>query len=44
VVGIFSTWISPFIAGGIYALVAFIWLIPDKRIERIFAVEPEKMG
>ena len=44
VVGIFLTWISPFIAGGIYALVAFIWLIPDKRIERIFNEEPEKLG
>ena len=43
VAGIFLTWISPFIAGGIYALVAFIWLIPDKRIERIFNEEPEKL-
>ncbi len=44
VVGIFSTWISPFIAGGIYALVAFIWLIPDKRIERIINEESAKLG
>jgi len=39
VVGILSTWISPMIAGGIFALVAFIWLIPDKRIERIINEE-----
>jgi len=39
VVGILSTWFSPLFAGGIYALVALIWLIPDKRIERIFNEE-----
>lgn len=43
VVGIFSTWFSPYIAGGVYALVAFIWLIPDKRIERILNEETEKI-
>lgn len=26
--------VSPWIAGGIYLLVAFIWLVPDRRIER----------
>ena len=41
VVGIFSTWFSPVLAGGIYALVAFIWLIPDKRIERILNEESD---
>ena len=41
VVGIFSTWFSPVFAGGIYALVAFIWLIPDKRIERILNEESD---
>lgn len=30
-----SCWLSPIIAGGLYVLVALIWLIPDKRIERI---------
>jgi uncharacterized membrane protein len=30
------SWISGWISGGIYILVAFIWLIPDKRIEVIF--------
>ncbi len=42
VAGILSTFFSPFFAGGIYALVAFIWLIPDKRIERIFNDELQK--
>jgi len=41
VVGIFSTWFSPVFAGGIYALVAFIWLIPDQRIERILNEESD---
>lgn len=36
IIGIFASWFSPLAAGGIYALVAFIWLIPDKRIERIY--------
>jgi drug/metabolite transporter superfamily protein YnfA len=26
----------PAISGGIYILVALMWLVPDKRIERIF--------
>jgi uncharacterized membrane protein len=30
------SFISQWVAGGIYVLVAFIWLVPDKRIERIF--------
>jgi uncharacterized membrane protein len=33
---IWLSFISEWIALGIYALVAFIWLIPDKRIERVF--------
>jgi uncharacterized membrane protein len=44
VIGIFSTWFSPLFAGGIYALVAFIWLIPDKRIERILTEESDGKG
>lgn len=43
IAGISFTWISPYIAGGVYALVAFIWLIPDKRIERILNEETEKI-
>lgn len=30
------SYINEWIAFGIYALVALIWLIPDKRIERVF--------
>jgi len=41
VIALVSAWFSPLVAGGIYALVAFIWLIPDKRIERIFNDEQE---
>ena len=32
---IISTTISPWIAGSIYVFVAMMWLIPDKRIERM---------
>jgi uncharacterized membrane protein len=33
------SWVSPWIAGMIYILITFIWLIPDKRIEIIFNEE-----
>jgi uncharacterized membrane protein len=36
---IFSTFISGWIAGAIYILVALIWLVPDKRIEIILKNE-----
>jgi uncharacterized membrane protein len=36
VLGIGLGWISPWISGGIYILVALIWVVPDKRIEIIF--------
>lgn len=29
--------VSPLLAGGLYVLVAIIWLIPDRRIEKILA-------
>jgi uncharacterized membrane protein len=38
-IAIISALVYPWIAGGIYILVALIWLIPDKRIERIFENE-----
>lgn len=41
IAALISVLFSPLVAGGIYALVAFIWLIPDKRIERIFNETPE---
>lgn len=36
VIAIASTYINPWIACVIYALVAMMWLIPDKRIEVVF--------
>jgi len=33
------SWVSGWIAGAIYVAVAFIWLIPDRRIELIFKSE-----
>lgn len=38
-IAIGSSWISSWIAGAIYILVAFIWLIPDRRIEIVFKNE-----
>ncbi len=29
--------VSPWIAGGLYMFVAIIWLVPDRRIERVLA-------
>lgn len=34
ILGIVFSWFSPWMAGGMYVLVALIWLIPDKRIEK----------
>lgn len=30
-----SSWVHPAISGGIYVLLALMWLIPDLRIERV---------
>jgi hypothetical protein len=27
--------VSPWVAGGLYTFVALLWLIPDRRIERV---------
>jgi uncharacterized membrane protein len=35
-----AAFISPIIAGSSYVFVALIWLVPDRRIERIATVEP----
>ena len=32
-----TAFVRPWIAGGIYVLVAMMWLIPDRRIERVFS-------
>jgi uncharacterized membrane protein len=39
VIAIGSSWISEWMAGLIYLLVALIWLVPDRRIEVIFKNE-----
>jgi hypothetical protein len=31
--------VHPGISGALYAAVALIWLLPDKRIERVVAAE-----
>ena len=36
VAAVASTWVSQWIAGGLYIAVALIWLTPDKRIEQVF--------
>lgn len=41
VLAIASNFVSPWISGSIYILVALIWLIPDKRIEIILRNEFE---
>jgi len=38
-IGIIGSFFNQWIAGGMYVLVALIWLIPDKRIERILNSE-----
>ena len=35
--GIASTWWLPWVAQGFYVLVACLWLMPDRRIERVLA-------
>src|SRR5215831_14924585 len=36
-VAMFLAFASPWMANGLYALVALIWLVPDRRIERVLA-------
>lgn len=42
IVAIVSCWINVWIAGILYIAVAFMWLIPDRRIEIVFSEENEK--
>ena len=35
VTGILAALVAPYFAGAIYALAAIIWLVPDRRIERV---------
>ncbi|PIF30364.1 putative membrane protein [Flavobacterium sp. 9] len=37
IVGIVSSFYNVWISGACYVVVALIWLVPDKRIERVFA-------
>ena len=39
VIGIIATFWSPAVSQAIYAFVALLWLVPDKRIEKAFSVE-----
>jgi uncharacterized membrane protein len=39
IVAIGAAFVNPAIAEGMYVLVALLWLIPDRRIERALAVE-----
>jgi uncharacterized membrane protein len=41
IIAIFSTFLNVWVACGLYALVALIWLIPDQRIEKIVELEKE---
>ena len=38
-IAIVVSFFRPWIAGGIYVFVAFMWLIPDRRIERVVAAK-----
>ncbi|PWB22013.1 TMEM175 family protein [Flavobacterium sp. HTF] len=37
IIGIVSAYFNQWISGSCYVIVALIWLVPDKRIERIFS-------
>lgn len=39
---ILFAFVQPWIAGALYAVVALMWLIPDRRIERALAEERER--
>ncbi|NDV44358.1 TMEM175 family protein [Flagellimonas sediminis] len=41
IIGIGMAWVNEWISGAMFVLVAIIWLVPDKRIERILKSQPE---
>jgi uncharacterized membrane protein len=41
--GIIASFFQPWVAGSIYVFVALMWLIPDKRLERLL-MESERAG
>lgn len=44
VLAIPAAFLSPWLAGSIYVLVAILWLVPDRRIERALAEEAAAKG
>lgn len=44
VVAIFAAFVAPWVAGAIYILVAVLWLVPDRRIERALAAWKEPVS
>jgi hypothetical protein len=32
---VIAAWRAPWIAQGLYLLVALLWLVPDRRVERV---------
>jgi hypothetical protein len=34
--------VSPWIASGLYVFIALLWLVPDRRIERVLMKREEK--
>jgi uncharacterized membrane protein len=43
-IAIAVAFVRPAISGAIYVLVALIWLVPDRRIERVIAARHESLG
>ncbi|HEV2841657.1 MAG TPA: hypothetical protein VGW39_10060, partial [Chthoniobacterales bacterium] len=41
-VGIATSFFAPKLAGAAYVFVALIWLIPDRRLERVIATSAER--
>jgi len=41
IIGIVMAWVSVWLSGAMFVLVAIIWLVPDKRIEKILTGESE---
>jgi uncharacterized membrane protein len=39
-----AAFVHPGISGALYALVALIWLIPDRRLERVLMTQGEQVG
>jgi uncharacterized membrane protein len=37
IMGIFSAFLEPWVAMALYVVVAIIWIVPDRRIERMIA-------